>query len=135
MTLLATFSVCGTRFGVPAQAVQEVVLSPRLTPVPHAPSPLVGLVNLRGRIVPVYSLAERLAIGEEPDGDPPIVVVLDLEEPVAVAVERYHEVVDPGSASRSEAPPGEGELSRCIAGVWLLDDVLVCELDLAAALG
>jgi purine-binding chemotaxis protein CheW len=132
VTLLATFTVAGTRFGVPAAAVREVVRSARITPVPHAPALLVGLVNLRGRIVPVYSLSQRLGLPDRSDAEQ-VVVVLDVGEPMAVAVEEYHEVVDTASATRSEVPAG-GELARCAAGVWLFDEVLVCELDLGAAL-
>lgn len=133
MALMATFSVAGTRFAVPAALVQEVVHAARVTPVPRAPSPLSGLVNLRGRILPVYSLSERLGLGEDRGT---IAVVLDVAEPLAVSVEGYHDVLDPDGVPRSGAPSTlDPEVARCVAGVWMLDGTLVCELDLDAALG
>lgn len=129
---LATFTVSGTRFGVPAELVQEVVDAPRLTRVPRAPELLAGLVNLRGRIVPVYSLAARMGLESHTT---PVVVVLALAEPLAVAVEQYHEVLDVSGAVPGVAPSTlPGAVAECIARVWQLDGLLVCELDVERSL-
>lgn len=132
MSSLATFSVNGTRFAVPAELVQEVVLDPQISPVPRAPQPLAGLVNLRGRIVAVLSLPQRLGFEA---GDPNVIVVLDLSDPVALLVDRYHDVVDPSGCPASPPPPTLAEqTAECIKQVWQLADELVCELDLDRAI-
>ncbi len=52
------FLVEGTRYALPLVAVREVVLQPEgLVRVPRAPAPVLGVVNLRGRVVTVVDLA------------------------------------------------------------------------------
>ncbi|NND95761.1 MAG: purine-binding chemotaxis protein CheW [Pirellulaceae bacterium] len=53
-------------FGVDAQSVREVVRAVALTPVPQAPTVVIGMVNLRGQVVPVLSTRRLLDLG---DGD------------------------------------------------------------------
>ena len=47
----------GERWAVELRWVREICPLPALTPVPTAPPPIVGVVNFRGAIVPVLSLA------------------------------------------------------------------------------
>ena len=56
------FLVGGDCFAVPSAAVAEVLQEGRLTRVPLAADAVVGLVHLRGRIVPVVDLRRRLGI-------------------------------------------------------------------------
>lgn len=65
----------------------EVVKAPRISPLPHSPEWLRGLMNLRGNLVPVADL--RALCGEPPDARPPaMVLVLDADEQaVAIPIE------------------------------------------------
>jgi len=54
------------RFLVPLISVREVGKVPRLTEVPHSPEALVGVMNLRGELLPVYDAAAGLGIVEAP---------------------------------------------------------------------
>jgi purine-binding chemotaxis protein CheW len=56
----ATFFLAREQFAVPVEDVQEVLLSQPLTPVPLAPAQIVGLLNLRGAIMPAIDLRTRL---------------------------------------------------------------------------
>jgi purine-binding chemotaxis protein CheW len=58
----AAFLVAGRRFAVPAADVAEVLRDGRVNKVPRAPESLAGLLNLRGRIVPVIDLERRLGL-------------------------------------------------------------------------
>lgn len=60
----ATFYVNQEQFAVPVEDVQEVLLSQPLTPVPLAPQEIVGLLNLRGAVMPAIDL--RVQLGVEP---------------------------------------------------------------------
>lgn len=55
-TEILVFEVDGRRFGLPSVKVQEVVRAVTLTPVPSAPALVEGVVNLRGRVVPVVDV-------------------------------------------------------------------------------
>jgi len=61
----ATFRLAGEMFAVPVEGVQEVLMYQPLTPVPLAPDHIVGLLNLRGQIMPAVDLRRRLQF---PDG-------------------------------------------------------------------
>ena len=58
----AAFLVAGRKFVVPATDVAEVLRDGRVNKVPRAPESLAGLLNLRGRIVPVIDLRRRLGL-------------------------------------------------------------------------
>ena len=56
----ATFLLGAEHFAVPVEDVQEVLLSQPLTPVPLAPTQIVGLLNLRGAVMPAIDLRYQL---------------------------------------------------------------------------
>lgn len=57
---IVVFGIGRESFGVPIDVVQEIVRVPEVTAVPDAPGFLEGVINLRGRIVPVVDLRRRL---------------------------------------------------------------------------
>jgi purine-binding chemotaxis protein CheW len=59
-----TVMVAGQALALPAGAVQEVLRPRPVTRVPHAPTGLLGLINLRGAVLPVVSLARLLGLEE-----------------------------------------------------------------------
>jgi purine-binding chemotaxis protein CheW len=60
-----TVIVAGETFGLPIEAVQTIFRIEEVTPVPLGPDEILGLVNLRGKIVVAVSLRRRLRIEEE----------------------------------------------------------------------
>lgn len=81
------FRVRGQCFAVAAASVVEVLRAAALTPVPQAAEAVVGLLHLRGRIVPVIDVRTRL--GLEAAGVPPRTNLV-----VAIADEWYSLLVD-----------------------------------------
>jgi len=59
---LVVFSIGKEHYGVSIDAVQEIVQVPELTIVPDAPVVLEGVINLRGKVVPVIDLRKRLRL-------------------------------------------------------------------------
>jgi purine-binding chemotaxis protein CheW len=57
------FAVGGKSFAVPMPAVREIVRVAPLTPVPDAPRHVEGVMNLRGRVLPVVNMHGLLALG------------------------------------------------------------------------
>ena len=74
---LVTFRLGKEEFGVPIAAVQEVVRVPEVTPVPEAPWFLEGVINLRGRIIPVMDLGRRLRLPPRPRTRATRIVIVD----------------------------------------------------------
>ena len=59
---LVVFNMAKEHYGVGIDSVHEIVKVPEITEVPDAPSYLVGVINLRGKIVPVVDLRKRLKL-------------------------------------------------------------------------
>ena len=56
------FELGDERFAIDADVVQRVVAMPAITPLPGTKSPLLGIANLRGGLIPVFDLARLLEI-------------------------------------------------------------------------
>jgi purine-binding chemotaxis protein CheW len=63
---LVTMHVDGQWVGLPIRSVQDVFTVERITPVPRADASVLGLVNLRGRVVTLLSLRSLLGLPVEP---------------------------------------------------------------------
>jgi purine-binding chemotaxis protein CheW len=56
------FSLAGEHYGLPIASVQEIIRVSEITRVPDAPEVVRGVVNLRGRVLPVVDLRLRLGL-------------------------------------------------------------------------
>lgn len=114
------------RYAVPIDWVREVVATPAQTRLVTAPAPVLGLINLRGQIVPLLDTAALLDVGTV--DQVAFAVVLDTAGgPAALAATGL-----PTRASL-DAPTGPSELPGT-AGVYQLDDGVAVLLDPAALL-
>ena len=59
---LVSFRIGEEEFGVDILMVQEIIRLPNITPIPNAPGFILGMINLRGKIIPVIDLRQRLRI-------------------------------------------------------------------------
>ena len=59
---LVVFSMAKELYGVSIGSVHEIVKVPDITEVPDAPAYLIGVINLRGKIIPVVDLRKRLKL-------------------------------------------------------------------------
>jgi purine-binding chemotaxis protein CheW len=60
--LLVVFKLAGQEYGLLANNVREIIRHRSMTRVPNAPPCILGVFNLRGRIVPLFSLYQRLGL-------------------------------------------------------------------------
>jgi purine-binding chemotaxis protein CheW len=77
---LATFFLAKEEYGVDVKQVQEIRRVAEITSVPRAPEFVRGVINLRGRILPVLDLRRRLALGEVVVGGASRIVVVRVKE-------------------------------------------------------
>ncbi|WP_062137998.1 chemotaxis protein CheW [Demequina aestuarii] len=132
---LATFRLDGQLYGVDVARVQEALRLHAHTSVPHSPSTVAGLVNLRGQVVLLLDLRARL--GREPFGadDEPMMMVVKLDgEPVSLLVDQVGEVLEVDSDTMGTPPPTlDPELREVVKGVYTLDGDLLLHLDVTLA--
>ena len=123
-------------FGLPIEQVQDVFAMGAVTPVPLAPPEVVGLINLRGRVVTTIDLALRLGLQPaEVSGTRLAVGIEEGGDAYSLAVERVGEVIELGPDTRDPNPVHlDARWAALSAGVHRLPDRFLVILDLAAVL-
>ena len=69
MRQLVGFRIGDEEFGVDILMVQEIIRLPAITPIPNAPRFILGMINLRGRVIPIIDLRQRLRINGKNPGE------------------------------------------------------------------
>ncbi len=133
---LVIFGLDGERLALPMAAVREIVRTLPLGPVPRAPDCLLGLANLRGRVLPVLDLRRLLgAPAREPDEAARILVIEHGGSRMGLLVDRVLRVVATGAEAVAGGARAGGLLgSAALAGVVRAGGELVQVLDLDALL-
>jgi len=130
------FRIGNETFGVRIGSVREIVRVPEITAVPSAPETVEGVINLRGKIIPVMDLRKRFGQSEvQPDKKNRILVVELEGKLVGLIVNAASEVLKI-APSDIEAPGNlfsEGE-SSYVTGVGKLKGRLIILLDIAKLL-
>lgn len=92
--LLVVFQLAGQCFGLLASNVREIIHIRQTTRVPNTARHVEGVVNLRGRIVPVFSLSRKLDLAIAAQSAPPVVTEEGLIDFEPGAVRRTVMVVE-----------------------------------------
>ncbi len=129
---LVSFTIGSEEFGVDILKVQEINRMTAITRVPNAPEYVEGVINLRGKIIPIIDLRKRLGvdIGDH-DKDTRIIVVELAEKVLGFIVDSVSEVRRI-PVSITERPPAmiSGIRGDYITSIAKLDDKLLILLDL-----
>ena len=134
--LLCTLLVADQLFGVDVLRVQEIIGEQRITAVPLSADTVVGLLNLRGEIVPAVSLRAALGLPAPTAGADHMHVVLRTSHGLAsLVVDAIGDVVEVDD-SAFEAPPDtlSGLARELVNGVYKLERSLLLQLDVDRAL-
>ena len=133
---LATFFLAGEEYGVDVRMVQEIIRVAEVTQVPRAPEFVKGVINLRGRIIPVIDLKRKLALGEvERSRQARIVVVKVRERLMGLLVDGASQVLKVPVSLIEAAPDEVVEIDASyIRGVAKLETRLIILVDLPKVL-
>lgn len=124
------FRVGEEEFGVDILRVQEIIRAQQLTRVPNSPECMEGVMNLRGKIIPVIALRKRFGLEEVPPDKHTRIVVIEIQETVlGLIVDAVSEVLRL-PADTVDPPPRLGLIDReYVSGVGKLGDRLLILLD------
>lgn len=134
---LVIFRLAGEEFGVDISEVKEIIKMEDITTIPNIEDTIKGVINLRGKIIVVMSLAKKLNLqAKQADKDARIIIIEIGENVVGMIVESVAEVLRVTSDKISASPE---IISREInadylQGVCVLNERLVILLDLAKIL-
>ena len=130
---LVSFTIGSEEFGVDILKVQEINRTVEITRVPQAPHYVEGVINLRGKVIPIIDLRKRFGLELKEYDKNTRIVVVDIEGNVmGMIVDSVSEVLRL-PANTIEPPPElvTGINAEYIKGVAKLQDRLLIFLDLS----
>ena len=119
-----TFRLGGEEYGVGILTVQEIRGWSSVTKVPHTPAWLLGVINLRGVVVPIIDLRIKFDLASAEYNETTVVIILTVAKRViGVVVDAVSDVITLGSQQIKPAPSlGNGAETRHIIGFGTLDE-------------
>lgn len=129
--LVSVFRLGDAYFGVPAGQIEEVVQVGTLTAVHHAPPSVCGIRNLRGRIVTVIDLKQKLGLGAAERGHDTRIMMVDSQgELVGLLVDAVEDTIflDPGDVASTQSQI-EGIDPEVLRGIYQFGNRLLALLD------
>lgn len=129
---LVVFELAGERYGVEIGRVQEIIRMPAITQLPRAPEFVEGVINLRGRVIPVLELRKRFGLKTgERDRESRIVVVDVKGQTLGMVVDGVSEVLRlPSEAVEPPSPVVTTVESGFLRGIAKLEGQLIILLEL-----
>jgi purine-binding chemotaxis protein CheW len=118
-----TFDLQGDMFAVEAMHVREILDLVTITEVPNSDPFVSGLINVRGKVVPLADLRIKFGMEQRPPTADTRIVVLEIEiegEPVTAGIraDKVHEVTEAVASALQETPKvgmrWRPEFIRCI---------------------
>src|SRR2546428_3061581 len=130
------FRIGDETFGVKIGSVREIVRVPEITSVPNAPDTIEGVINLRGKIIPVMDLRKRFGHSEIQQDKKNRILVVELENKlVGLIVNSASEVLKiPPSEIESPGSVFADSESSYVTGVGKLKGRLIILLDISKLL-
>lgn len=133
---LLTFSLGKEEYGVSILKVKELIGMMDITPVPKTPEFIKGVINLRGKIIPVMDLRVKFGMDAQAYDERTCIIVVEIvikgnQKLLGVVVDSVSEVVTV-SDEQIEPPPEYGKASEhsSILGIGKIKDRVVIILDI-----
>ncbi len=100
------FSIGETIYGIEIKYINEIIGIEQITVVPKIPEHIKGVINIRGKVVPVISVRKRFGMEEIPYDDRTCIIVLEFEDgnQVGIIVDRVQEVIVVKQGDISKTP-------------------------------
>ena len=133
---LLTFSLGGEGYGVSILKVKEIIGMLEITPVPRTPEFIKGVVNLRGKIIPVMDLRIKFGMDQQEYNERTCIIVVEAslngsQRLIGVVVDMVSEVVNISSEQIEPAPEyGMALEHNFILGIGKIKDRVVIIIDI-----
>ena len=131
-----TFVLDDEEYGVPILSVRGIQGWQKTTPIPNSPDYVMGIINLRGEVVPIIDLRKRFKLETIPYSTNTVVIVVKLEQgseekTVGLVVDAVADVHDINSDEMRETPEFGSDISNeFVKSLGLIDEKMVIILDI-----
>ncbi|MEA1923261.1 MAG: chemotaxis protein CheW [Pseudomonadota bacterium] len=129
---LCSFQLADALFGLDTMLVQEIIKVPEITKVYQAPEEIIGIINLRGKIVTIIDLAIKLDLPTEVEtNNRRIIIVESHNEPFGLMVDAINDVIHIDGDELGPAPANVRiTQGRFITGVFRDEEQLIAILNI-----
>lgn len=128
---LVTFKLGNEEYAIDILKVQEITRMVEITTVPNAPDYVEGVINLRGKVIPVINLRKKFGLGAKAVDVNSRIIVVDINTTVSLIVDSVSEVLRLPSDYVEPPPPiTMGNGAEYIKGIGKLKDRMLILLDI-----
>ena len=131
-----TFYLKSQSYGVPIAAVREINQLSDIVQIPKTPNFVMGVMNLRGKVIPVVDLRLKFGMDKTPHTKETCIIVIETKlGQVGAVVDAVSEVVDLTNEQIGPAPVlGEEKELSFVKGMGKLNDTVIVLVDVVNAL-
>lgn len=129
------FNLGKEEYSIPLLSIKEVIGMPDITSIPQSPPHFLGIMNLRGQVISVMDLRQKLSI-KPTQSEETSVIILDFGEfNLGVVVDKVNSVLMLNKEDIHEKPVIEQNKAHdYVLGVFRKENQLILLLDIAKAL-
>ncbi len=132
-----TFTLGKESFGLEVLKIREIIRMQKITPVPHMPHYAKGIINLRGKVIPVVDMRIKFNVGDDSVSERTCIIVVQVdyedrdEVVVGLIVDAVEEVANINDSQIEETPEiGLTHENRYIMGIAKIEDQIKTLLDI-----
>lgn len=130
-----SFRLGGEQYGIQVLRVREIVKIQHITPVPETAADVRGVINLRGKVIPVVDLRVKFGMPEREYGDRTCIIVVELTSslvgPMGIIVDEVSEVLNLAESDIQDTPDfGDGVEAPYLLGLAKVNDSVKILLDI-----
>ena len=131
---LLTFKLADQEYSLEIMSVREIRGWTRTTPLPHAPSYMKGVINLRGTVLPVMDLSQRLGLAPRDHTDRNVIIVVKHEDIMTgLLVDAVSDIIALKNDDLQPPPDMQSSNSpNVVSALTLVDERMIRVLDLSA---
>jgi purine-binding chemotaxis protein CheW len=129
-----SFLVGGQDYCVDIMQVREIRGGAKATTLPHSPSYMIGVINLRGTVLPIMDLAGRLELGTETDSERNVIIVVATgERIVGLMVDAVSDILAISEGDLQPPPDLPADQQRSfVSALTIMENRMIRVLDLGA---
>lgn len=125
-----TFTIGSVSYGIEMQYIREIVGLQDITSTPDMPDHYKGIINLRGKIIPVMDVRRRFLMQENDYNDRTCIIVIDLlDSYIGLIVDSVSEVLTIAKEDISESPALSSKNSKYVQSIGKVDDSVILLLE------
>lgn len=131
-----TFSAGGQDYCLEITQIREIRRWTPVTALPHTPKDVLGVMNLRGAVIPIFDLSSKFGLGSTTSNERNVVIVAAVSgTTIGLLVESVSEILSVPNSAIQETPDIKSDATKhSILGMISVDDAMVRVVNLDAVL-